>query len=132
MNFLKEEILLVKNLIKIYKCLTKNILLMDEIVNKIEKEKFLVSEVKERLFQKLLDENYEIKKELFNLPDYTLPIAMLTLGYYPEDLKRTKSNRFDKQYIVFEEEYRRLESTELKDMHKEKEDKIKEIVEFFK
>jgi len=69
-------------------------------------------------------ENYEIKKELFNLPDYTLPIAMLTLGYYPEDLKRKKSSRFDKQYIVFEEEYRRLESSELKDMHKDREEKI--------
>lgn len=71
-------------------------------------------------------ENYEIKKELFNLPDYTLPIAMLTLGYYPADLKRKKKSRFDKKYIVFKEEYRRLESSELKDMHKDREEKIRE------
>ena len=30
-------------------------------------------------------ENYEIHKELLNLPDYTFPACMLTLGYYPDD-----------------------------------------------
>lgn len=69
-------------------------------------------------------ENYEIKKELFNLTDYTIPIAMLTLGYYPENLKRKKSNRFDKKYIVFDEVYSRLENNELKDMHQQREDKF--------
>ncbi len=70
-------------------------------------------------------ENYEIKKELFNLPDYTLPIAMLTLGYYPDDLKRKKSRRFDRDYIVFEEEYKRLSKQELKEMHQHREEKVK-------
>ena len=29
-------------------------------------------------------ENYEIHKELFNLPPYVFPISMLCYGYYPE------------------------------------------------
>lgn len=70
-------------------------------------------------------ENYEDKKELFNLPKYTLPLTMLTLGYYPDDYKKRQSNRFEKNYIVFEEEYKRLSKKELKEMYKEKEEKMK-------
>lgn len=71
-------------------------------------------------------ENYEEKKSLFNLPKYTLPVTMLTMGYYPDDFKKRKSKRFKKDYIVFEEEYKRLSEKELKDMYKEKEEKMKE------
>ena len=70
-------------------------------------------------------ENYEEKKELLNLPKYTLPLTMLTLGYYPDDYKKRQSSRYDKDYIVFEEEYKRLNERELKEMFKEKEEKMK-------
>lgn len=72
-------------------------------------------------------ENYEIKQELFELPKYVLPVAMLTLGYYPDNYKKRKSERFDKQYVVFNEKYRKLSEEELKDMYKIKEKKIKNI-----
>lgn len=71
-------------------------------------------------------ENYEIKKELLNLPKHALPLTMLTLGYYPDDLKKKRSTRFKKDYIVFNEEYRRLDPNELKDMFKEREKKLPE------
>ncbi|MFO7814886.1 MAG: nitroreductase family protein [Halanaerobiales bacterium] len=69
-------------------------------------------------------ENYEIKKSLLNLPKYTLPLTMLILGYYPDGYKKRKSKRFEKDYIVFEEEYKRLSEKALKEMYNEKEEKI--------
>lgn len=71
-------------------------------------------------------ENYEDKKDLFNLPKYTLPVTMLTLGYYPDEYKKRQSKRFKKDYIVFEEKYKRLSEKELKEMYKEKAEKMKE------
>lgn len=68
-------------------------------------------------------ENYEIHKEMFNLPDRVFPITMLTLGYYPEEnYKRIKRSRFDQKYIVFNEEYRKLDPTEFSEMYKELEE----------
>lgn len=66
-------------------------------------------------------ENYEIHKDLLNLPDYTFPAAMLTLGYYPNNYKKTFRDRFDEKYIVFDEKYKDLNSSELVDMFKNKE-----------
>ncbi|MTI69863.1 MAG: nitroreductase [Firmicutes bacterium] len=61
-------------------------------------------------------ENYEIHKEMLNLPDLVFPISMLCLGYYPEDSKRIIKPRFNKKYIVYNEEYKRLTNDEFKDM----------------
>jgi len=72
-----------------------------------------------------LIENYELKKDLFNLSQYTMPLVMLTFGYYPDDFKKRKSNRFNKEYIVFKEEYRRLDEKELIDMYKRREERIR-------
>lgn len=69
-------------------------------------------------------ENYEVHKELFNLPDRVFPIAMLTLGYYPENIKKIRRSRFDKKYIIFNEEYKKLEDDEFIDMYKELEDNL--------
>ncbi len=66
-------------------------------------------------------ENYEKHKEILNLPDWVLPIGMLTLGYYPPDLKKSFSKRFDKSFVVFEEQYKRLSKDELEKMFSEKE-----------
>lgn len=62
-------------------------------------------------------EHYEEHKKLLNLPEYAFPAAMLCLGYYPEGLKLTPKPRFDKKYVVFNEEYRSLNSDEIKDMY---------------
>lgn len=53
-------------------------------------------------------ENYEIHKKLFDLPDWAFPIALLTLGYYRPEQPRVPKERFDREYIVFDEKYRHL------------------------
>lgn len=64
-------------------------------------------------------ENYEIHKQLLNLPDFAFPVSMLCMGYYPDDEKRIIKNRFDRKYVVFDDEYKRLSQDDLKDMYKE-------------
>lgn len=69
-------------------------------------------------------ENYEIHRKLLNLPNWATPVAMLCLGYYPEDYPRVQKSRFDKNYIVFDEEYRELTEAELRNMYKLNESNI--------
>ena len=67
-------------------------------------------------------EQYEIHKELFDLPKYTFPICMLVFGYPTrEQLHRPYTRRFDKRFILFENHYRRLSHTELAEMFAENE-----------
>lgn len=69
-------------------------------------------------------ENYEKHRELFGLPDYAFPLAMLCLGYYPDDQKlepQLPRPRFDQQYVVFNERYHQLGATELQSMFAERE-----------
>jgi len=47
-------------------------------------------------------------REMFGLPDFVLPITLLCFGYYPDDLERRQSARFESRYIVFRDQYRRL------------------------
>lgn len=65
-------------------------------------------------------EHKEYHKELFNLPSYVYPVAMLTLGYYPENYKVPIKDRFHEKYVVFEETYKALSIEDIKDMFKEK------------
>lgn len=67
-------------------------------------------------------ENYEEHKKLLNLPDYTFTAAMIALGHYPENFKKTYRDRFEDEYIVFDEQYVRLSEDKLKDMFKNKEE----------
>jgi FMN reductase (NADPH)/FMN reductase [NAD(P)H] len=70
-------------------------------------------------------EQYEIHKELFNLPQYTFPIAMLVFGYpTPEQLKRPYTKRFDERFILFENQYHRLSEQDFKKMFTEHERRI--------
>jgi hypothetical protein len=64
-------------------------------------------------------ENYEKHREILNLPDFVFPVAMLCLGYWPEDSKRTVMGRFDRKYVVFDETYHSLNDDEIRDMYKE-------------
>lgn len=65
-------------------------------------------------------ENYEIHQEMFNLPNYVFPAAMLCYGYYPEEMKRRITSRFDKEYILFKDNYRQLKNSELEEMFRER------------
>lgn len=61
-------------------------------------------------------ENYEVHRELFDLPDWAFPIGMLCLGYYRPDHPKKLRERFDRKYIVFEERYKHLTDEEYRDM----------------
>jgi FMN reductase (NADPH) len=62
-------------------------------------------------------ENCETIRELLDLPDYVLPAAMLVYGYPTEAQKnRKKPVRFEAEYIVNENKYRRLTKEEHMEM----------------
>jgi FMN reductase (NADPH) len=64
-------------------------------------------------------ENCETIRELLDLPEYVLPAAMVVYGYPTLAQKnRKKPTRFEKQYIVYENKYRRLNSEEHIEMHR--------------
>ena len=69
-------------------------------------------------------ENYEQVKSLLNLPKHTFPAAMITLGYYPPTMKRVYRDRFDKEYVVFDNTYKSLDENELRLMFKHKEENM--------
>ena len=59
----------------------------------------------------------EEHRELLNLPKFVFPAAMLVFGYPTEQQKnRSKPNRFELQYIVHENGYRRMNDVELRKM----------------
>ena len=67
-------------------------------------------------------EQYEIHKELFDLPKYTFPICLLVFGYpTQEQLNRPYTKRFDERFILFENRYRRLDKPEFSDLFAERE-----------
>lgn len=62
-------------------------------------------------------ENYETHRDLFKLPRYTFPICLLCLGYPTKAQKaRPPTSRFDREFIVFGNSYRRLGESEFKKM----------------
>lgn len=66
-------------------------------------------------------EKYEIHKEMFSLPKYVFPVGMLCFGYPTTQQKeRPFRERFDKEFVVFENRYNRLEEKDLKEMFKNK------------
>jgi len=62
-------------------------------------------------------ENYEIHKQLFDLPRYVFPICMLCMGYPTQgQVDREQTSRFDGEFIVFENQYRRLSGDDFEAM----------------
>lgn len=62
-------------------------------------------------------ENCEQLRDLLALPDYVLPAAMLVYGYPdPTKIREEKIARFDPQYIVYENAYKRLSPEEFASM----------------
>ena len=67
-------------------------------------------------------ENCETHKELFDLPKYAIPAAMLVFGYPTQQQStREKPKRFDKKYIVFENKYKVLSPEEHRNMYEDRE-----------
>jgi hypothetical protein len=63
--------------------------------------------------------SHEEHQELFQLPRWTFPITLVCYGYYPEDMERKLSSRFDRRFIWFQDTYKRLSSEEFKEMYGE-------------
>lgn len=64
-----------------------------------------------------ITENYEIHKELLNLPQYVAPAAMLCFGYPTEQqLSRVKPPRFAAADLVCENTYQRATAQEVGEM----------------
>jgi len=70
-------------------------------------------------------ERYEEHKALFNLPQYTFPICMACFGYpTAQQREREQPGRFDKQTIVSENRYTRLEQEALEALFLERQKRI--------
>ena len=66
-------------------------------------------------------EQYEFHRDLFNLPRYTVPVAMLVMGYPAKgQLKRKKPVRFDSKYVVSVDQYEHFNDEKIAAMFDEK------------
>ena len=62
-------------------------------------------------------ENYEIHRDMFELPPYALPVAMLCIGYPTEEERnRQQTSRYDAEFIRFQDRYKRLSGTDFERM----------------
>jgi len=65
-------------------------------------------------------ENYEIHREMFDLPRWVFPITLLCYGYPKGDkIKIPLTTRFPQKYILFTNQYSRLSEINFKDMLKD-------------
>lgn len=70
-------------------------------------------------------ENIEYHKELFHLPEYTMPATLVVFGNY--DYKPDPRPRFAKKHIVFEEKYPEINDEFIEEMFAMKEFNDKEF-----
>ena len=66
----------------------------------------------------------EEHQEMFQLPGWTFPIALVCYGYYPEDMKRKLNTRFDRQFIWFQDTYKHQSREGFEEMYGEIIDKF--------
>jgi nitroreductase len=62
-------------------------------------------------------EHWETHQEMFDLPRYTFPAALLCFGRPARPLPKTPVARFDRKFIVHTDRYRRFTTEELNDLH---------------
>lgn len=78
-------------------------------------------------------ENYETHRDLFDLPQYALPAAMVVFGYpTKQQTERGKPRRFLCKDVVAENSYRHFTPEEFEDSLKEKEHKEKDFESWLK
>jgi nitroreductase len=62
-------------------------------------------------------ENIEIHREMFKLPNWVFPIALLCFGFPPKGMKpRQKIKRFPPRFVYFKDEYSRVDCSEFETM----------------
>ena len=65
-------------------------------------------------------EQYETHKAMFALPRYVFPVCLLVFGYPTRQQKeRELTSRFDEKFILFENQYRRLDRGDFDEMFAE-------------
>jgi len=70
-------------------------------------------------------EHYEIHKEMFALPQYVFPICLVCFGYPTQQQReRPLTPRFQKQFILFQDQYRRFEPADFEEMYREMEEQM--------
>jgi len=62
-------------------------------------------------------ENWEAHQQLFDLPRYTFPAALICFGRAARTPPGPQSARFERKFIVHSDNYRRFSSEELGEMH---------------
>lgn len=72
--------------------------------------------------------NWEEHQQLFLLPKWAFPVALVCYGYYPEDMKRQLNTRFDRKFIWFENAYQHLSRQDFEAMYGEIIEKFKELL----
>ena len=71
-------------------------------------------------------ENYEIHRQMFNLPRYVIPLTMLCFGYPADNPDRVRSTRFNRKYILSQNAYHRLGADEIREMFSGPEERFAE------
>jgi len=65
-------------------------------------------------------ENYEIQRDLFELPKYVFPISLVCFGYpTSQQINRKQTSRFQEKFILFENKYKRLSMPDFEEMFHE-------------
>jgi FMN reductase (NADPH)/FMN reductase [NAD(P)H] len=61
--------------------------------------------------------HFEEHRKLFHLPQYAMPVTLICFGYPTEQqANRAQPERFSKEFVVFQNEYRRLSADDLEQM----------------
>ena len=63
--------------------------------------------------------SHQEHQEIFQLPAWTFPIALVCYGYYPQDMERKLNSRFDRRFIWFQDTYEHLSRVEFEQMYGE-------------
>ena len=76
-------------------------------------------------------ENYEIHRDMFNLPDYVFPVTMICYGY-PKDeyAEQEPMIRFEQEFVHFKDSYRQLDADDFKKMYDPFEKKLFKNVQY--
>ena len=63
-------------------------------------------------------ENWEAHREMFDLPRYTFPAALLCFGRPAGEAPAKRTGRFDRKFIVQQNRYQRFSADELSELHR--------------
>ena len=75
-------------------------------------------------------ENYEVHRDLFQLPKYVFPICLLCFGYATKQQKgRPLTKRFSNEYIVFENKYKLLGANDFIEMRNQIKDQMRDEIQ---